>query len=58
MNATDRELKHWRPESYRTLRDAGVHSEIHDPLLHRAERVLSLVGWIGGVLLLAVILFW
>lgn len=44
MNARERiELSHWRPEFYRTLRDAGIDSS---PTLHRAEDVISTVGWV------------
>ncbi len=52
MNARERlELSHWKPEAYRTLKDAGI--EFQD----RAERIGAVVGWIGFTALIAAILF-
>lgn len=57
MNARERlELSHWRRESFRTLRDAGL-EDVPSTFEDRAERVLAAVGWIGFSALICAVLF-
>lgn len=54
---TRTEMSHWRRECYRTLRDAGL-EDVPDTFTDRAQRVLAAAGWIFGIAVLAVVMYW
>jgi hypothetical protein len=56
MNARERlELSHFRPETYRTLRDAGI--ENVETREDRAIRLVSVAGWVFFLALMGAVLF-
>ena len=59
MNARERlELSHFRPETYRTLKDAGIeHTRRSSDRVGRAEKLVSIAGWIFFLALMGAVLF-
>jgi hypothetical protein len=56
VNARERlELSHFRPETYRTLRDAGI-DEV-ETREDRAIRLVSVAGWIFFTALMGAVIF-
>lgn len=52
------EMAHWKPEAYRSQREAGIDQHpCADHWLASFERVLAAVGWVGFTALVLIVLY-